>query len=360
MMIQIKWLRPAVSALLLLVTMTSLVFSKSEEWTDPNGEKFKGDPSAILGPLAVFRTGLTTMKRFPLRLLSDEDCVRFASKLSARPQRAQDWSQAKSSVSDDIIRGEVLRIENGKLVPAKLNGIIEPEFYIVFYASSGVGESWGMMGSAIWKFQEMQKQFPGMVEGLFFGMNHSLLDHNNMALSLKLPWLVADFREQGKMDLIRRIGPAQAPFILVMTREGVPMFGTTETDEKNVGAILDQLTELIKLMNPENPLSWSDRVHYERALQLSNHRTGEVAPILVGNPLNVGMLEKYKVKKFSATLQVAADGTVKSAVMAAGFDMPQKIAPSITNALKKAVFVPALKDGQFVEGTFEYKFEASP
>jgi hypothetical protein len=341
-----------------LAVLPTLALGKSEEWTGPQGKKFNGEPSALLGPVAVFSTGLTTTQCFPLHILSDEDCVRFATQLSTKPQQAQDWSQAKSRVSSEII-DNVKRIENGKLVAANLKGIIEPEFYIIFYASNGVSDSWGMMGSSIWKFQEMQKQYPGMVEGLFFGLDHTLLEHNNMALSSKLPWLVANYSDEEKMHYIRRIGPEQAPLLLIITRDGTPMFATRETDEKKIGDTLDQLSALLKLMHPENPKSWGDRVHYLQALQLANHRTGETAPILVGNPLNAEMIKKYDVKKFQATLQVAQDGTVKTATIAPGFEMPQKMVTPITNALTRALFVPAVQNGQCVESSFEYKFEAA-
>lgn len=350
---------PGLSAVLALTAFSTLASAKSEEWTDPQGKKFKGEPSAILGPLAVFRTGMTTIKRFPLHYLSDEDCVRFATELSNKPQRAQDWSKAKSRVSSEII-DNVLRIENGKLVPADLKGVIEPEFYIIFYASNGVGESWGMMGSAIWKYQEMQKQYPGMVEGVFFGMNHTQAEHNNMALSSKLPWLVTSYFDQDKMDFLQRIGPEQAPLMVILTRDGAPLFATNETDPKKIGDTLDQLTGLLKLMAPENPSSWPDRVRYLRSLHIANHRTNEAGPILVGNPLDTELLKKYGVKKFSASLQVTPDGAVKAVTIATGFEMPAKMVTPITTALTKALFVPAVKNGQCVESPFEYKFEAAP
>jgi len=358
-MILKKCFPPSLMAVLALAVLPTLVFAKAEEWTDPQGKKFKGEPSAILGPLAVFRTGLTTAQRFPLHFLSEEECVRFAAQLTAKPQRATDWSKSKSQLSSEI-SGHVQRIENGKLVPADLKGVTEPEFYIIFYASNGVSDSWGMMGSAVWKFQEMQKQFPGLVEGLFYGLEHTRAEHNNMALISKLPWLVTDFDDAGDLGLVRRLGPEHAPLMMIATRDGAPLFSSRDTDEKKVGAFLDQLTDLLKLMHPENPKGWAERAYYQRALQLANHRTGEVAPVLVGNPLNAEMLKKYEVKKFSATLQIAQDGSVKTVGLADGSEMPPKMVKPISTALTKAVFVPAVKDGQCVEGSFEYKFEAAP
>ena len=353
-----SWRYPWLMAVVSLAFLPSVASAKKEEWTDPQGKKFKGEPSAILGPLAVFRTGLTTMQRFPLHFLSEADCVRFAAQLSAQPSRAQDWAQAKSLISSELV-GNVLRVQNGKLISADLKGQIEPEFYIIFYASNGVGESWGMMGSAIWKFQEMQKQFPGLVEGLFVGLAHSSAEHKNMAISSKLPWLVTDFYEQSRMGTIMRLGPERAPLLLIVTREGVPMFATSETEAAKIGEVLDQLTGLLKLMQPENPQALPDRAHYLRAVQLGSHRTGEAAPVLLVPPLRVEVLKKHGVKSFTATLTVSREGAVTAVVIQAGAEMPEKMSKPITDTLTKALVIPAVKDGQFVDGTYEYRFLAA-
>ena len=350
-----SWRYPWLMAVVVLAFLPTVASAKKEEWTDPQGKKFKGEPSALIGPLAVFRTGLTTMQRFPLHFLSEADCVRFATQLSALPGRAPDWSQAKSQISSELL-GNVFRLQEGKLVAANLQGQIEPEFYVIFYASNGVGESWGMMGSAIWKFQEMQKQFPGMVEGLFVGLAHSVAEHKNMAITLKLPWLVSDFYEQARMDTVMRLGPERAPLLLVVTREGVPMFATTETEAAKVGEVLDQLTGLLKLMQPENPQTLPDRAHYLRAVQLGSHLTGEAAPVLLVPPLRVEVLKKHGVKKFTATLSVSREGAVTAVVLQPGADLPEKMVKPITDTLTRALVIPAVKDGQFVDGTYEYRF----
>jgi hypothetical protein len=210
------------------------------------------------------------------------------------------------------------------------------------------------------RYQELRKLYPSLVEGLNFGLDQTALEHQNMAVSSNLPWLVADANEENKMEILTRLRPEQAPLLLVVTREGAPLFGTVETDAKKIGAVFDQLTDLLKLINPENPRSWSDCGYYQRALQLASHRTGEAPPVLVGNPVNAEMLKKYQVKKFSATLQVDEKGHVQTVALADGFDMPKKMVSPITAALKNAFFAPAVKDGQCVAGTFEYKFEATP
>lgn len=353
-----KWLSPKFILVLALAFIPSISHAKKEEWTDPLGKKFKGEPSGLLGPIAVFRTGRTTVQRIPLHFLSEADCVRFAKQLGGKSERAQDWAQSQSLAARDL-PGNVMRVDGDKLVPANLTGVIEPEFYVVFYASNSVGSSWGMMGTAIWRFQEIQKQFPTMIEGLFFGVKHSYKEHSGMAINSKLPWLVADYEEQSKMEVFARFCPETAPQMVVLTRDGALLCATNDPAPEKIKAVFDQLVDQLKLMQPDDPRGWNDRAHYMRALQLDNHRTGDAAPLMVGNPLRPAVLAKYAVKRFAATLQVVQDGTVKAATIHPGFDMPDTMVGPLSEALAKAVLVPAVKDGQFVDGSYEYQFPAS-
>ncbi|HOF09301.1 MAG TPA: hypothetical protein PLV33_04810 [Opitutaceae bacterium] len=354
-----NWLSPKVLLVLALAMIPGVVCAKKEAWTDPTGKKFKGEPSGLLGPLAVFRTGRTTVQRFPLHYLSEADCVRFAQQLGGKAERAQDWEQSQSLAAQDL-PGRVLRVADGKLVPAKLGGVVEPEFYVVFYASNSVGSSWGMMGSAIWRFQEVQKQFPTMVEGLFFGLKHSRSEHANMAVSSKLPWLVTDYDEQSRMDIFTRFSPEMAPQMVVLTRDGAPLFVTDESAPEKINAVFDQLVDLLKLMQPEDPRGWLDRVHYLKAVQREQSRAGHSEPKLVGNPLRAEVMAKYGVKSFVAVLRVKSDGSVMAVEIQPGADMPADLVAPIKAGLDKAVFVPAVKNGEFVEGVYEYRFPMTP
>ncbi len=107
-----NWLSPKVLLVLALAMIPGVVCAKKEAWTDPTGKKFKGEPSGLLGPLAVFRTGRTTVQRFPLHYLSEADCVRFAQQLGGKAERAQDWEQSQSLAAQDL-PGRVLRVADG-------------------------------------------------------------------------------------------------------------------------------------------------------------------------------------------------------------------------------------------------------
>lgn len=343
-----------ISAFLAAVCISQAA-EKYEEWVDPLGNSFKGQPSAIYGPLAIFKTGAATAKRIPLHFLNEADSVRFDQALKSVPQRASDWAQSTSVVSAQL-KNRVFKVANGKITPASFAGVIEPELYIVFYANSSVGESWDMLGASIGKYNELQQQFPGMVTGVLFGINHGKLSQKTMAENMNMPWLVCDYDEEERMDALKETMPKDAPLMLVLSRDGAVFFGTNETKADKIGAVFTQVSELLKLMQPGNPASWSDRVHYFSALQKAQHQTGESAPILVGDPIFPDALKKYGVKKFTASIAISAQGAITDVTLAPGYDMPEKLAAKIPAALKKAAFVPAVKNGQFVDGTYTYSF----
>ncbi len=330
-----------------------------EEWKDTQGNSFRAEPVGSLGPLALFRTKRTGGRMLAWRALSPGDCVRFYEQIRDKPARADDWTQAKSVISREIA-GKVMRVQGDKLVEAELKGRPEPFFFILFFANNAVSKSWDMLGHSIAPFNQLQQAFPGMVEGLFLGMWHSSTEHQSMAVSLKLPWLVADFYEEKSLATIAAFTPGdpEAFSMVVVNGDGVPVFSTTNPEDPELNKLFADLTGLLDLMRPGNPRSWQDRAYYLRAVQPVAHANDRSDPVLVGNPLVPEGLRKNGVLLVDATIEVAADGRVTDVVIKPGANVPQKMIGPLGDALKKAcVFVAAVDHGNFVAGTFNYHLE---
>jgi hypothetical protein len=342
---------------LLTVSAAFAAPPKLEDWTDTQGQKFRGEPSEVLGPIALFRTGPNTGRRVAFTFLEPKDCVRFHRVVSQKPARAESWEQAKSDLTVDL-RKRVMRVSEKKLVPADLSGRPEPLFYILFYVSSGEGPSWEMMGTAIQPYWDLQKNHPGMVEGVMVGLRHKATDHTNMATSMNVPWLVASFYEQSSIEAVRRFTPGEGYLLMIVSRNGVPIFSAQDPNKEAVTKTLADLGGLLDLMRPDNPKSWPARVHYLAAVQQATHANGKADPVLVGNPLRPEGLVQRKVYGFEATLAIAADGAVKEVALAPSDSLPEKMVEPLKQALQKAVFVPAVENGNFVDGVYTYRFSA--
>lgn len=338
--------------------MISTGFAKMEQWTDTQGNAFKAEPSEVIGPFALFRLPNRAGKLLPLNMLSPKDCVRFAQMVSLVPAPAADWSESKTVMGQEI-KGGVLRVQDGKLEPADLKGVPEPRLYVLYFASNGEGKSWGMLGQSAWRLPEVQQKFPGMVEGLMFGVKHSSTDHEKMAIQMKVRYLVADYSQENGMDKIARLAPNFGYGVVVCNSGGVPLFLPVkgETDEE-AKKIMTDLTGILGLLQANNPGTWAPRLYYWKAVQPALHASDKCEPMLIGDPLNVQALRERSVNRFEATLFVSAEGAVTAVSMVPGADIPEALVQPISEALQQAQFVAAVDAGKFVAGKYLYRFGA--
>jgi hypothetical protein len=327
--------------------------ARSSEWKDAKGNLFEADPVEVIGPIAFFSNGTL----LPLSLLSPEDCIRFFQGMKGPPVRAAEWSQGKSPITEDLI-GRSLKYDGDHLVADDLKGRPEPEFYMVFYTTNSKSAAWDMMGKSTPDlFAKLQSDYPGMVQGVMFGVDEARSEHVFMATSMKGNWLVTDFREQVEMDHIRRMTPTSSYGILVMTRNGLAVFGPDAINEIQVKAIFAKFTGLLALVQPDNPRGWKDRAHFWRAVQPVAYAKGKSDPVLLGNPLVAARLRQLKIYQVDATFHVAADATI-TAVEVKPDGMPAGMVTMLSEGFRKvAVFVPAVDHGRFVDGVYAYHME---
>jgi hypothetical protein len=329
--------------------------AKSSEWKDAKGNSFEADPAALLGPLALFSNG--TM--LPVGMLSPEDCVRFHDGLKVLPERASEWSKGTSKITGDVV-GRLMNYEGDHLVADDLKGRPEPEYYMVFYATNDVSQSWDMIGKSTPElFAKLQKDYPGMVQGVLFGVAETPIQHTFMATSMKGGWLVTDYRRQIEMDTLRRMTPTNSYGIVFMTRSGLPLFGPDATSEIQVKAIFDQVNGLLEHVRPDNPHFWPARAHYLGAVQAVAFANGKSGPQLMGNPLMADGLRQRKIFQVDADMQVGADGKV-TGVQVKPEGLPPAMVGPLGDALRRAcVFVPAVDHGKFVDGAYVYHMDVA-
>jgi hypothetical protein len=241
-----------------------------------------------------------------------------------------------------------------------MKGLPEPEYYMVFYANNDKSEAWDMIGKSTPElFEKLQKDYPGMVQGVLFGVLETPAQHTFMATSMKGGWVVTDFRRQVEMDTLRKMTPTNSYGILFMTRDGLPLFGPDAINEIQVKAIFDQARGLLEHVRPDNPHGWQARAHYMHAVQPVAYASGKSDPLLMGNPLMADGLRQRKIFQIDAAIQVGADGKVTD-VAVKPEDLPPAMVGPLGDALRRAcVFVPAVDHGKFVDGVYAYHMEVA-
>jgi len=356
-------LRPVTSAFCCVVIalfcscLPPAASAKMEEWQDLQGNKFTGEPTELIGPFAIFRTGKVTGRRVALQLLAPQDCVRLNEALRNKPPRADKWANATGEATHELI-GRVMQVNHDSLVPADLVSRPEPAVLLAVYSANAERFSWDMLTDAVPLFAKLRDTFPGQVDAVMYGVRHNQTEHLNMAISRNVPWLVTSFYEQGLLDTLNRFVP-DAYSLVAFSRDGVPLFMANHPDTAATEQLFRDVSAFLDLIRPENPKSWAARTYYWKTVRPFEYSHGHADPMLIGNPLVKQGLVQRHVFHFEAEIQVAADGQVKDVKVLPDDMLPEKMAAPIADGLKKAVFVPAIQDGTFVDGLYLYHFRAT-
>lgn len=325
-----------------------------QSWNDLQGHAFKGEVAGAIGPIALFRTGKTVGRRLPFDQLSPEDCVRFFSGCLNLPDGA-DWKASRSAMAKGL--SEVLvQLREDEIVPFSLDGKAEPELFVLFYASHGVSKSWEMLGAASEQYWELKKAYGSLFEFIYIGMDHIGPENDRMAKEMHLGWPFVKFGTLSRARTLELFRPHRAPEMVVVNRHGVPIIRVDPQNKEKVQEVLGQVKVLLDAFNPDNPQTWKARMHYLRSVQQAVYVNGKGDPIMVGSPLKAEKLKEFGVTGFEATLFVDADGKVSRVSMFAGPGIPEELVTPVSNALTQAPFVPAVDNGQFVEGRYVYVF----
>ena len=339
-----------------LLAMLSPAQAKPPAWKDEKGASFRGEPTEILGPFAIFRTS-SGSRRVLLRTFSTEDCRRIHAEIAGSQTRGASFAEAKGAATSQLI-GRVQRLQNRELVPADLAGKREPDLLLVLGGSHNSGDGWFMSNNLQLFYWRVQRVYPGLMEGIFLGARHDASQHNSIAINSNMPWLVTEFHRQEAISTLRRYVPREdGTNVVLVTRQGVPLLGSPIGDFASLRAFTDMVSEFLWLIDPANVAAWSDRLHYLNATRPVEFAHSRADPLLVGNPLRPAILRKYGIKRVAARLAVAADGKVTPAILSGPEDLPPELHEAISIALSGAVVAPALEQGQPVAGSLDYLLE---
>ena len=349
-----------VYAMVALFAAVSPVGAEMSSWQDVKGATFRGEPTEIMGPFVLFRTGGGFGRHLPLRAFSPEDCRRIQAEIATLPPRAPSFAAANGRATGGLL-GNVLRVDGKQLVPADLARLPEPDLLLVLCGSHNDGEGWFMVSNVNPFYWRVRQVYPGLMEAVFIGTRHDAEQHRDIATSAGMPWLVADFHRQGVMRVLTRfIPPAEGSSVALVSRQGVPIAVARAGDAPSLREFFDRSAEFLWLIDPANPAGWADRLHYLAATRPVEFAHSHSDPVLVGDPMRAAVLRTYGVKRIAARLAVAPDGKVAPTLLSGPDDVPAALAVPLTKALARAVVAPAVDHGQTVAGTLEYLLAVPP
>ncbi|RXK56558.1 hypothetical protein ESB00_12030 [Oleiharenicola lentus] len=347
--------------LVLLIFVSVARLGATTDWPDADGVRFQGEPAAIFGSLALFRTTDPVLKRVPLRALSIEECQRFHQVLASRPARATRWSEAQSAATREL-NGALKRLEYQyrRMIPADLSDRPEPELLVVIYGYHGDSGTWMLSNNLVPIHNRLQNVYPGLTATVFYGMWHNEQEHERVTIQSWTPWLVTDFKRQAEMPTLTRRAPPDGSAMVVMTRDGDLLLWARPLNLAAIRKFIDDLSDLVWAASPLNSRAWTDRAHYGRAVRSLAYASTDTGPELIGNPLRADGLRQRGVGRVTAKLEIDAEGKVTAATLQPDAAVPAKLAGPLTDALKRAMFLPAMNGGQAVASTSDYVLEVPP
>jgi hypothetical protein len=325
-------------------------------WKTTDGNKFRGEPAGIIGPLAIFKTGKVDSSKILLTLLAPADCVRFYNELDALGIRGDDWANASGRITKEIY-GAARHLDNGHLVEVSLDGVPEPEYVLLARAIYDRKRTWDVMKFAIDEYKSLKEQFPTKFEAFFHGERMGELAYLEVATDINLPWLIPDLADRNRMDSIRELLPTNGPALLLVTRGGTIVAGTYKDDEAEVNKTMATIAQLFALDRRGAIASMKEREYFYRAVQPVEFASGSCDPLIVADPISREALKLAGVTKLEATIEVGADGSVTNLTMSEDNTLTEELSGNLSKALSRARFVPAVTNGEWVAGTFKYSLD---
>lgn len=329
----------------------------SSGWSDIQGARLRGDPTDILGPYALFRSGSRGGQRVLLRGLAPETCRRLERELAQRAPLAARWSEARGAASAPLA-GHALRVANGQLRPVDFSALPEPELLLVLAGAPNNGESWQMIENLRPLHRRLEQVLHGRCATVFVGVRQTSDMYRSFAVDASMPWLVADYFALNSLGPISRLIPPEGTQMLLLSREGTPLVSGVATNLAAITKFTDDVVELVGWMNPDNPRTWKDRAHYASAVRPQQFADAVSGPQLIGNPLQPDALRRRGIRRVAARIEVSADGIPSTVTLAPAPVLPARMAAAVADALRRhAVFVPAVSHGAAVAGSYEYALD---
>ncbi len=352
------FLLPSIRGVAILALLVSVpARAASSEWKDAKGATFRGEPVEVVGPMALFRVGGISSRFVPLRSLSPEDCVRFHKAIAGRAPRAERWSEAKGEATADLV-GKLKRSDNRELQAIDFEKTPEPEMIIGVFIGKREGSVNHLLDNLAPFVGRVQRIYPGRVAAAVLASRQANMD------SRWLParsWLVADPAKVGGIKLMGRFAPPQGMTFVLLTREGVPLFGHAIEDIVDVMKFVDGASGFLWELNPANPRTLPDRAHYYGKVRPVEFAEGQAAPLLLIDPLRVDVLRTRGVSRIDATIAVGPDGKPTGVEVAPGSGLPAPLVAPIAEALRRnSLFAPAIERGGAVAGSHAYVLTVPP
>lgn len=208
------------TTLLLSALFTSLCLGAFEDWTSKDGRtaqfelvKTSGEGDSLAGEFRMKNGKSVTIKAVDLDDAGAAKLKEFAAKAVADIK-----PEAASSVFDDILEGNLVRLDGKRL--AKCEDATKPtKYYIVYYTASWCPPCQAYTPSLV-KFYEDNKPGNDNFELILVSSDHDEGSMKQYAIDKKMPWPQLEFKSVKKFKSTFEPGGTSIPRVVVYDLNG--------------------------------------------------------------------------------------------------------------------------------------------
>ena len=323
--------------------------AKTSEWSDVLGNSFRGEPLQVLGPMALFRTSSSGTKWVLLRGLSAETIQRFYREAKVSDP-APCWADTKADATAELVGRASRRGADGKMEKADFTKVAEPQLLLLLYGPRAWGDSVTVARAPQGVYAHLQAVRPGQLEFVFLG-EKSVISWTGM------PWYTAGLDELAEMRTLSRYAPKENSLIVLITRSGQVLMSGVGENHGTITQFLDTVCEFLWKIDPANPASWIDRLHYLNSVRPIEHARDISGSVLIGPPFRPEALRSLGLSRVAATLRVDATGKVTDVAWPLDAGVPESLRGRLKAALLHGHFAPAIDHGAAIPSTYEFAYD---
>jgi thiol-disulfide isomerase/thioredoxin len=316
----------------------------AEKWTTVSGRTIDGKLGSVYGPLAVFTLKGNSSAVIPLNDFDDPHLDRIAKHLDAAPPSTK-WSESKAALPKGL-RDKLQLMVDGKSQDFRPGERREPEFFLAYFSAHWCGPCRRFTPELVQTYKELKSdpRFAERFELIFVSNDHNAAEQTEYIKSAKMPWPYIRYSQLGRTPAIEGWAGNGIPCLVVLTKEGVPLFHSYRGEEYlGPQDPLEKFKVLLEQTDAVHPLAakMAHRLAVRRRILTA---TGDMPPKIHWVGLSRDMYPTHKTLSFEAVLVVDENGKVTEASPTS--DIGPDIAKQFQRDAAEWLFLPGIKGGK--------------
>lgn len=316
---------------------------RADTWHTTNGQPIEGKLSGVYGSVAIF-TGKKETVILSVNQLDDAALSRVADFLDTSTKAPSAWAKSNGKVATSLL-GRLQIMRDGKMVEFDPGTRPEPDLYLVYFGAFWCPPCRQFSPKLVAAYRRLKELAPGRFELVFVSSDHSHSEQVSYVREVGMPWPVLEYSAVGSVNPIERWEGPGIPDLVVLTRDGEPIFNSYH-GEVYVGpeSVLDELEPLLNAMD-EHTLSCRMTLHRLAVVQhVRSAAGGKLSPKPYMMGLDSAHYQTLEIKKLTALLDIDQRGHVSAVQIEP--QLPAAIEFQLEQDIQKWLFLPAVSNGQ--------------